>query len=809
MNNSMLISRNNADMLHIKESCYICIRNFSTQQKHITMKKKITALLAGIFALVITTYAQAPVVTFTATPAAVCAGGTVTFTNTATNFPTSWTWYFPGSNTPGPVAGVPPSGNPATPITYSYPGSYKVTCVATNGSGSDSVTTQNCVVVLPLPRATVDPPYGGICDIGAGPTALDTIYFSMTDTTAGNTYSWAPNNTNSPVLSCTNCENPKGFPAVNTVYTITVTGADGCSITLYDTVTTGSITAHITGKTSLCAGSPDTLVGSGGSSNPPGTTYIWSNGVTTSDDVVYPTTTTTYSLNIISGTGGCTSNTATITVNVSPVPAFTVTSPDSICFPVPGSAVITVAPPTGNPYQYYWFGPNAAPDTTDIYTVYPPVTTNYTLVVQNNFCFYDTLVHIKVNNPPVVHFTGATDLCQGSSTTICATGGDQYTWSTGESTSCINVTPPASLTYTVQVRSGECYKDTAYTIIVDTMPNNVFLGDTSICKGDSTTIYASSKKGLLDPGYEYTYMWNTGATVDSIVTGPINNSETFYLTVTKGACSKDSAAITVKVYPHPNPNVKPFTSTICQWDSVQLTATGGEIFHWSQAAPSGPLEGLPDTLFYSNTDTNKVKASPPVTTIYYVNVCTWGCCKRDSVTVSVTPGVLGFNVCCDTTVSSGTPVNLSATFDPGPYQVSFWTPTSGLSCSSCPNPTATVDSTTKYVVTFLDLITGCTVKDSVTIDIFNCNVFVPNAFSPNGDGVNDYLYVRSLCMKSMDFAVFDRLGNKIFETTDQNIPWDGTYHGRKMDVGTYMWYLTGLLSDGTHISKSGNVTLVR
>jgi gliding motility-associated-like protein len=101
------------------------------------------------------------------------------------------------------------------------------------------------------------------------------------------------------------------------------------------------------------------------------------------------------------------------------------------------------------------------------------------------------------------------------------------------------------------------------------------------------------------------------------------------------------------------------------------------------------------------------------------------------------------------------------------------------------------------------------VKDSVTITIFNCNVFVPNAFSPNDDGVNDKLYVRSLCMKTMDFAVFDRFGNKIFETESEEVPWDGTYKGKPMPIGTYMWYLTGVLTDGTRLSKSGNVTLVR
>jgi len=61
----------------------------------------------------------------------------------------------------------------------------------------------------------------------------------------------------------------------------------------------------------------------------------------------------------------------------------------------------------------------------------------------------------------------------------------------------------------------------------------------------------------------------------------------------------------------------------------------------------------------------------------------------------------------------------------------------------------------------------------------------------------------------MDFAVFDRFGNKVFETRNQNDPWDGTYHGKPMNMGTYVWYLTGLLNDGTEINRNGNVTILR
>jgi len=682
--------------------------------------------------------------------------------------------------------------------------------VVKNASGEDSVTVQNCVVVKPLPTAVIMPPSGGICDT----LPPDTVFFSLIDTTRGNQYAWLPSGS----LTCAACPNPGAHPTIYTVYTLTITGADGCKAVTHDTVTAGYIVAKISGRDSICAGYSDTLIASGGSvggsnhsSNNPGTTYLWSNGSIKSSIVVNPLVTTTYNVHITSGTAPCQADT-TFTVNVFPRPNFsyTVTPADSICNP--GTAIYTIKPNENSPYQYSWFGPPYGRVDTDYFVVSPTVSGiyTYTLVVRNIGCYYDSVIKLKVNNPPKVSFTGPTDLCQGSQATITAYGGLQYRWSTGQTTSAINITGVVNTTYTVQVSSGRCFKDTSFTIHVDTMPSFNFKGDTSICVGLGTTIYALPPKG--HSNYGYSYLWNQGSTGDSVYTGIIYTpgAYTYYLTIDKGACSKDSSEINVRVFPRPNPKLWPKDTTVCEYDSVMLTATGGNYYIWSASPKPGSLNHY---IFYGDTDRNN--AAPPLTTMYSVKTCTWGCCSGDTdlhpaiptptALLNIIPGVQGYNVCCDTTVTGGTPVHLLASFDPSPYYyVAGWTPSTGLSCTACPNPTATVFNNTTYVVTFFDSYTGCPVTDSVTVDIFNCNVFVPDAFSPNGDGVNDYLYVRSLCLKSMDFAVFDRWGNKVFETREQTSPWDGTYKGKNMDIGTYMWFLSGLEEDGTHISKSGN-----
>jgi len=88
-------------------------------------------------------------------------------------------------------------------------------------------------------------------------------------------------------------------------------------------------------------------------------------------------------------------------------------------------------------------------------------------------------------------------------------------------------------------------------------------------------------------------------------------------------------------------------------------------------------------------------------------------------------------------------------------------------------------------------------------------VFVPNAFSPNGDEQNDILYVKGLCIKTMDFVIFDRWGNKVFESENINTGWDGTYKGKPMNSGNFVYYITGTLYDGTTFKKQGSIALIR
>ena len=108
----------------------------------------------------------------------------------------------------------------------------------------------------------------------------------------------------------------------------------------------------------------------------------------------------------------------------------------------------------------------------------------------------------------------------------------------------------------------------------------------------------------------------------------------------------------------------------------------------------------------------------------------------------------------------------------------------------------------------------CSSSEIVTIDpaLENCpepDLFVPSAFSPDDNGENDILKVRGTAVASIEFYVFDRWGKKVFESTDLDFGWDGTFKGNTVDDGVYVYRVKAIFTDGTEQEITGDVTLMR
>jgi len=138
-----------------------------------------------------------------------------------------------------------------------------------------------------------------------------------------------------------------------------------------------------------------------------------------------------------------------------------------------------------------------------------------------------------------------------------------------------------------------------------------------------------------------------------------------------------------------------------------------------------------------------------------------------------------------------------------------WTPSAGLSCLDCPNPYSSPYQNIQYYLT-VNYGKNCTTTATNTIEVQKAGVYIPNAFTPNGDGINDVFEVFGTTLYSVSMKIFNRWGEKIFDSEDnQWATWDGTYKGVMQPPGVYVYYVTLVFLDGTTSTREGSVTLIR
>jgi gliding motility-associated-like protein len=245
-------------------------------------------------------------------------------------------------------------------------------------------------------------------------------------------------------------------------------------------------------------------------------------------------------------------------------------------------------------------------------------------------------------------------------------------------------------------------------------------------------------------------------------------------------------------------------TTICINKSAQLNVVGGMLYNWL------PQESLSDAAI-----ANPI-ASPNVTTTYTVSVSSIQivgdtCTQTLSTTVNVIdPALYSIVATADKdSLFHGESTILHAITD-SVVKVT-WLASSGVKITDSANVIVTPETTTTYTVSILES-SGCPKSAILTIYVIECDpatIFVPNTFTPNGDGKNDILYVRGNEITELYFAVYNRWGQLVFETTDITKGWNGIYNGIKADPAVFAWYLRGKCFNGEMLEKKGNVTLIR
>ncbi len=174
----------------------------------------------------------------------------------------------------------------------------------------------------------------------------------------------------------------------------------------------------------------------------------------------------------------------------------------------------------------------------------------------------------------------------------------------------------------------------------------------------------------------------------------------------------------------------------------------------------------------------------------------------DTIHVAFDTPVVAINLGQDTTLNP-----VVTPYDPG-YSIS-WEPSSGLSCSNCLNPVANPVAPTLYQMTVIDG-NNCSYTENILVNVSNNLILVvPNAFSPNGDGFNDILYVYGISVSSVILQVYDRWGEKVFESRNKDTGWDGLFKGRVMPPDVYVYYAEAVFEDGQKKQIKGSTTILK
>jgi len=496
--------------------------------------------------------------TITVNSGAICAGQAFTINPSGAN-----TYTIQGAN-----AVVSPSAN----STYTVMGTNTLT-----GCRSQSFATSN-LTVNANPTVSI-----------SGPTGICTGQNATLTANGAPSYTWSTGATNSSIVTT---------PTANTTYTLTGSTPQGCSSFTTQLVNVqSSLSVSIAGPSSVCFGQTANLSGLGG------VTYTWNTGANTAS--VAPTLTTTTTFSVIGASGTC-SNTAIKTITVTPNPTVSISGTTAICSGL--NASLTVSGAT----SYTW----STLSTDSSIVVSPSATTVYSVVGSfSTGCFQLASQTVSVYALPVVSISGPSVVCEGDSITLNANGADTYVWDNAATTASIVVSPTATSSYSaIGTTTDGCSGSASTSVTVNPVPVMSVVKTTSaICQGDSLSFTATGAD---------TYLWNTGATSNSIVVTPTSSAN--YSVVGTNTFGCTSLVIdSVKVNALPVLTITGNTGTICIGETIVLDLNGADTYSWSTGASTSSISVSPSVAStYSATGTSTDACVSAITATVEVSECT-------------------------------------------------------------------------------------------------------------------------------------------------------------------------------------------
>jgi gliding motility-associated-like protein len=420
-------------------------------------------------------------------------------------------------------------------------------------------------------------------------------------------------------------------------------------------------------------------------------------------------------------------------------------------------------------------------------------------------------IEVMVQAKPRVTILGETSYCQGENVVFASNVQSQepvhalqwsFTNGTTATGSSISQRFEQPGTYGVKLlatTAAGCRDSALHTVQIQQAPVLRGSQDVSLCLGQSAQLNVTGATV-----YQWTPLNNLSCSTcpDPIATPATTTQYVVEGRNAAGCRTFDTVMITVQ---QPSKIRASGKDSICLGNSVSLLATGAPLYHWS------PAQGLSST-----TIANPV-ATPTTTTTYMVVGYDPHHCFRDTAHVTVAVGSPPtISLGPDLTLATGTLHALTPVITNGPISRWVWTPTANLSCSNCPVPTAEIKKDISYAVEITTRY-GCSAKDTINIKTFCADgqVFIPNAFSPDNDGINDILMVRASGILSVKhFRIFNRWGELVFERSNfmPNSPqygWDGKIRGVTGGPDVFVYTCEVICENGSSFTYKGNVSIIK
>ncbi|MBT8218698.1 MAG: gliding motility-associated C-terminal domain-containing protein, partial [Bacteroidia bacterium] len=607
--------------------------------------------------------------------------------------------------------------------------------------------------------------------------------------------------------------NPVIAPQVSGNYAVTITNpSTGCESTQIVRVTVPEdIELEVAGDRSLCHLEDGFFEASG-------TGVVLHRWISQDGAILSNSPVLNYDLNIsnnitveVANEFGC-EETTILEVNVADRIDAVDNIPDSIlvCENVPTS----LSTNTNDQFQYLWSPSVYIDDNTSSAPIFSAIaTTTYSVEIVDPVSGCMEMKNIKAVVPEAIDLQLSDDVTtcgdQNIQLTATSTIGETFSWvsETGASlgtTSTIQVNPRESNLYILEIA------DQFGCILVDSVRVN-YTGIDARIEADAIETCDDEVQLMLSNvpvADQNAYTWGpeeailSGANSSNpIVINDTNDPITFTVTITnEHRCIVVDQVVLRNRFDLDNLNVDGINA--CAEVGVQLNPDFNPAYDytWSPAAMlDNPNTPNPTFIPTESQDFSvTITDDDGCSTIREVSVATVD--LDEMVDISIT----------NDTLLSGQTVQLEVTFDPDfTYQ---WIPPAGLDNSTINNPIASPTETTNYSV-MVQNSQGCIATETVTLTVLSSEceepyIFFPNAFTPNGDGINDVLRVRGNAITEVRYIIYDRWGEKMFEGNSVDDEWDGTYKGRKLPPDVFGYYLEAKCIFGGEFKKQGNVTIL-